>query len=275
MDTTMTQGSVLALTDHAMVPISAVLNAIRVIKNEAVDNSDPLIITQASSLSQLPLDSSSVDSVISICRSFEFPGDKLFGEISRVLKPGGIILFHQTSQSASGKMTTSSFERKLLVAGFLDIQVIQMKPVVPSEVVQDFGIKAKKPSWKIGSSFSIRKTTKSLPKVHIDDDMDLIDEDSLLTEEDLKKPQLPLVGDCEVGSTRKACKNCICGRAEEEEKVQKLGLSMDQLNNPQSACGNCGLGDAFRCSTCPYKGLPTFKLGEKVALSGNFLVADI
>ena len=101
--------------------------------------------------------------------------------------------------------------------------------------------------------------------------MDLIDEDSLLTEEDLKKPQLPvgkIIGsqnlyffepsvlhllesmhhrfkgdafagdDCEVGSTRKACKNCTCGRAEAEEKVEKLGLTMDQLNNPQSACGN-------------------------------------
>ncbi|KAI7993830.1 hypothetical protein LOK49_LG11G01192 [Camellia lanceoleosa] len=73
--------------------------------------------------------------------------------------------------------------------------------------------------------------------------MDLIDEDSLLTEEDLKKPQLPPIGDCEVGSTRKACKNCTCGRAEEEEK--------------------CGLGDAFRCGTCPYRGLPPFKLGDK------------
>ncbi|KAH0976855.1 hypothetical protein GBA52_026574 [Prunus armeniaca] len=143
--------------------------------------------------------------------------------------------------------------------------------VLPGKVIRS---RQKKPSWKIGSSFALKKTTKSLPKVQINDDSDLIDEDSLLTEEDLKKPQPLLPGDCEVGSTRKACKNCTCGRAEEEQKVEKLGSTVD-LNNFQSQCGSCGLGDDFRCSTCPFKGLPPFKPGEKVSLSANFLAADI
>ncbi|CAI9269500.1 unnamed protein product [Lactuca saligna] len=123
--------------------------------------------------------------------------------------------------------------------GFSDIEVVEITKA------QSFGIKAKKPTWKIGSWFSLKKLLKSLPKVQIVDDMDHIDKDSLLSEEDLKRPQLPPVGDCEVGSTRKACKNCSCGCAEEEEKVQKLGVTMDQLENPKSFCGSTNYFDSW------------------------------
>ncbi|XP_022771128.1 anamorsin homolog [Durio zibethinus] len=271
MDSKSKRSLVLAITDDASNAVSS-LNAIWDFENEDPKRFDPLIIMQASSLVRLPLESSYVDMVIFISRSDEFPVDELYAEIFRVLMPGGMLVVYGTLQSGTNEadMVMSAIERKLLLAGFLEGKCFQLK-----SVAQSFGVKAKKPSWKIGSSFAIKKTKKNPLKIQIDDDSDLIDEDSLLTEEDLKKPQLPPAGDCEVGSTRKACKNCTCGRAEQEEKVQKLELTMDQLNNPQSACGNCGLGDAFRCSTCPYKGLPPFKLGEKVSLSGNFLTADI
>ncbi|BAT91084.1 hypothetical protein VIGAN_06239000 [Vigna angularis var. angularis] len=278
--------AVLVFTDGAVLSVSQVFETITELGNEGDQGSDPLVLTSASLLSNLPLDSSCVDSAILNWLSSDCPGDQLIQEILRVLKVGGIILIRKSSQSTvdSFDKIISDLQSKLLLAGFSETQVLQST-----------GIKAKKPSWKVGSSFSLKKVIKSSPKMQIDVDSDLIDEDSLLTEEDLKKPQL-LPGDCEIGSTRKACKNCTCGRAEEEEKVLKLGLTAEQINNPQSACGSvfryalnsyplycaqkffshncialkfvfdlqCGLGDAFRCSTCPYKGLPPFKLGEKV-----------
>lgn len=272
----MTQKTVLAVTDDVVLPVSSVLTIMKELAKEGIERCDPLIITQASTISQVPLDASSVDLVLAVSRTSDFPSDKIYSEFSRVLKPGASVFVCTNSEGETIELQ-QTLQRRVTLAGFLEPQSLDLKSIKLPNFSLSVGIKAKKPTWKIGSSFALKKPAKTLPKVNLGDALDLIDdlidEDSLLTEEDLKKPQLPVASGCE--TTKKACKNCVCGRAEIEEKAVKLGLTEDQIENPQSACGSCGLGDAFRCGTCPYKGLPPFKLGEKVTLSQNFLEADI
>ena len=94
---------------------------------------------------------------------------------------------------------------------------------------------------------------------------DLIDEDNLLLEEDLSKPDTQSY-DCGegAGGVRKACKGCSCGLAEELDK--EAAALPKKSAEKASACGNCYLGDAFRCATCPHLGKPAFKPGEQVML---------
>ena len=88
---------------------------------------------------------------------------------------------------------------------------------------------------------------------------ELMDEDDLLDEEDLKKKEA-VKTECapEQGGKRKACKNCSCGLREMLENGEEVPV--------KSACGNCGMGDAFRCSGCPYLGKPAFQAGEEPKL---------
>ncbi|KAI0089261.1 DUF689-domain-containing protein [Irpex rosettiformis] len=126
-----------------------------------------------------------------------------------------------------------------------------------------------------------------------------IDAESLLTEADRQRP-VPTCEPAVKGAPRrkKACKNCTCGLAEleTEELAQSKVVLLDGAEAGQtvevaqsekerliaaaaaapkatSSCGNCYLGDAFRCSSCPYRGLPAFKPGEKVEL--DFGMDDI
>ncbi|KAK3170987.1 hypothetical protein OEA41_003071 [Lepraria neglecta] len=117
-----------------------------------------------------------------------------------------------------------------------------------------------------------------------DDDDELIDEDTLLDEEDLKRPVVqPPECRPKTGKRRRACKDCTCGLAqklEAEDKAKRstadqalAKLKSDELaevdftvQGKVGSCGNCALGDAFRCDGCPYIGLPAFKPGEEVRL---------
>ncbi|KAF8351168.1 cytokine-induced anti-apoptosis inhibitor 1, Fe-S biogenesis-domain-containing protein [Amanita rubescens] len=125
-----------------------------------------------------------------------------------------------------------------------------------------------------------------------------IDAESLLTPADKQRP----APTCEPGMDgsmprrKKACKNCTCGLAElEEEELrenqftaadestkplggdvsstrdlpdekERLARAAEAAPSARSGCGSCFLGDAFRCASCPYLGLPAFKPGEKVEI---------
>uniref|UniRef100_A0A0A0LEP8 Anamorsin N-terminal domain-containing protein n=1 Tax=Cucumis sativus TaxID=3659 RepID=A0A0A0LEP8_CUCSA len=131
-DTTMK--SVLTITDDTVLATSIVVNVLQDLGNEYVGNCDSQIITQAFSLNKLPLGASSMDVIISICRS-DFPSDQLCEEILRVLQPDGIILIHKTPQSvAFEKDEPTVMVRRLLLAGFLEAQVIEKKLVSSSDV---------------------------------------------------------------------------------------------------------------------------------------------
>lgn len=113
-----------------------------------------------------------------------------------------------------------------------------------------------------------------------------IDPDSLLTEEDRMKP-LNIPEACLPNTKRRrACKDCSCGLAERlnAEDAAKRAQADSNLAKLQAedlaevdftvqgkvgSCGNCALGDAFRCDGCPYIGLPAFKPGEEVRLVNN------
>jgi hypothetical protein len=140
------------------------------------------------------------------------------------------------------------------------------------------------------------------------EDDDLIDEDDLITEEDrvgaiIQRTPPPLLSpypnlnltpftapECrpKAGKRRRACKDCTCGLKEkiEAEDAAKRSTADKALNSLKfdaddlaevdftvqgkvGSCGNCALGDAFRCDGCPYIGLPAFKPGEEVRLLNN------
>ncbi|CAH8661270.1 unnamed protein product [Schistosoma rodhaini] len=100
----------------------------------------------------------------------------------------------------------------------------------------------------------------------------IINTNTLLQKSDLKTP-LSVCGKeaatDSVGKKKRACKNCTCGLAEIEAAEE------DKSDVPISSCGNCYLGDAFRCSTCPYRGLPPFKPGERILIPDDVLRADL
>lgn len=154
---------------------------------------------------------------------------------------------------------------------------------------------------KASSRDSGKKATKEALWTLVSPATPSIDAESLLTPADRERPAgCDPVTSSPAPRKKKACKGCTCGlaeleRADEAEQAElskrlkvvlldtdgvvevdatngvdrekeRLKKAAESAPKATSSCGNCYLGDAFRCSSCPYKGLPAFNPGEKVEI---------
>lgn len=134
-----------------------------------------------------------------------------------------------------------------------------------------------------------KKLQKDIVKLSLDDDSLDESDDELVDENSLISQPLSMPIKCDLRTAkkrRKACKDCTCGLKEELQREEGINDNVVTINvndddeidftipgKTGGSCGNCALGDAFRCDGCPYIGLPPFKPGEIVnisALKGDF-----
>jgi len=203
----------------------------------------------------------------------KFPfSDVYFQHVLRVLKPGGTLVINGRKNEP--------FARALLFGGFTEMHTnsVSGDAVTVETDEDDLNVQwvATRPKFVLASA-SLNLSKKTTPKAdalrawRLDgNDLaedDLVDEDDLLENEAMKVEvaSTSVSDDCELGAGggRKACKDCTCGRAEEDAPAKP---SQPRSGGSASQCGSCYLGDAFRCSTCPFLGKPAFKPGDVVRL---------
>lgn len=242
-------------------------------------------------------DESSFDIVLCGLSGFAYHNNEDLELLLKILKPeGSIILREATTQEPSSTNVRSPQKLKacLTLTGFNDVsepkeislcdeEKMQLINKFPNTNVKVMEVVGRKPNYEIGSMSQLKlswlqETDDTKADVAaiwslsasdvVDDDIELIDTNELLDEEDLVKPDPKSLRVCGTTGKRKACKNCSCGLAEE------LNGGPVATKDAKSACGSCYLGDAFRCASCPYLGMPAFKPGEKVQLNDRQLNAD-
>ena len=80
----------------------------------------------------------------------------------------------------------------------------------------------------------------------------------------------PAVGPRSSIPKKRTCENCSCSRSKDENSPKLTRDELTQLSKEEffslanGGCQGCKMGDAFRCSDCPFQGLPAFKEGDDV-----------
>jgi len=192
------------------------------------------------------------DVVVEMVVESEFSVDSL-EKVVKSLGSRGVLRIHRVEgdrQKLVDKMT---------LAGFLG-------------VVDDGVIRARSPALDREVKVSLNSKKVSLSWAAAAEEAD-VDGNEILDENELLEGEEPLARrdkeNRKTQATRKPCANCTCGLKEEFE------ASQPRKEDHSSSCGKCHLGDAFRCGSCPYLGLPPFEAGEKVTISSNLMASDL
>jgi len=219
----------------------------------------------------------------------------LLAQLRDGLMPLGTLNLHNLASASSAPFTS-----ELTLAGFTILST-------------DGTLVAQKPAHAPSAALSLSKKPAAVPLNRKKTDpatkkalwalsapgTPSIDAEALLTPADRARP-VPTCEPVTAGAPRRkrACKNCSCGLRElEEEELraskvvlldggqegEAVEVSQDEkarlvaaakaAPKATSSCGSCFLGDAFRCASCPYLGLPAFNPGEKVEI--DFGMDDI
>jgi len=192
----------------------------------------------------------------------------IFTHFLKILAPNGSLYIAEKRAAADLGPVRSN----LVLSGFTNIR----DPLPSEDGVYSWA--CGKPQFEVGASKLLSFAKKPEPKKAAmwtlddmeDDTVELIDENTLLEEADLVKPDPASLRVCGTTGKRKACKDCSCGLAEELADGKEV-----KTKSVTSSCGSCYLGDAFRCGSCPYLGMPAFKPGQKIQLSDRQLNPDL
>ncbi|CAK7245080.1 MAG: electron carrier [Sporothrix thermara] len=216
---------------------------------------------------------------------------QVFGALVPAMKNGARLQFQD------GARLDGAGAREAILAGLVDKDGVFEKAeeemvVVPLRLKKKKAAPAAAAAPKPAAAVAPAATPAKRSAVVLDlgeysDGEELVDEDSLLTaEERSRPPQQPPSCNIDGQKRRKPCKDCTCGlaeRLEEEDRDRRIKadtklssvfkFDSNDLNEldftvqgKTGSCNSCSLGDAFRCSTCPYIGLPAFKPGEEVKI---------